>query len=258
MKPQFKQIVIVLLSIFLLSCSTEETRSETAITPEPVTPPTTVPKQEIPNGPIAKSINYLALGDSYTIGQSVCETCRFPEQLKTSLKMFYTQTNFSLKVIATTGWTTSNLISAINSQKPESNYDLVTLLIGVNNQYQGKYFSIYEKEFPELVTKAITLAKGDKKNVIVVSIPDYAYTPFAKNLAQNQKEKITNEIEQYNAFAENYCKANDIVFVGITDITRQGLSSPNLVASDGLHPSESAYMLFVERILPQAKVALQD
>jgi len=258
MKPQFQQIVIVLLSIFLLSCSTEENPSDTTVITKPVTPPTTIPNPEIPTGHIAKSINYLALGDSYTIGQSVCAKCRFPEQLKTSLKMLYPETNFSLQVIATTGWTTTNLISAINSQKPESNYDLVTLLIGVNNQYQGKDFSLYEKEFPELVLKAITLAKGDKKNVIVVSIPDYAYTPFAKNLSQSQKEKITKEIEQYNAFAENYCKANDLVFVGITDITRQGLNNPNLVASDGLHPSQSAYMLFVERILPQAKVALQD
>ena len=258
MKPQFRQVVIVLLSIFLLSCSTEETPSETVVTPEPVTPPTTIPNPEIPTGPIAKSINYLALGDSYTIGQSVCETCRFPEQLKTSLKMFYNETNFSLKVIATTGWTTTNLISAINQQKPESNYDLVTLLIGVNNQYQSKDFSVYEKEFPELVTKAISLAKGDKKNVIVVSIPDYAYTSYAKNLSDSQKTKITTEINQYNAFAESYCKTNQIVFVNITDITRQGLSNPNLVASDGLHPSESAYALFVDRLLPKVKVILQD
>lgn len=258
MKPHFKQIVIVLLSISLLSCSIEESPSEKAVTPEPVTPPTTVPNPEIPSEPIAKSINYLALGDSYTIGQSVCETCRFPEQLKTSLKSFYTETIFSLQVIATTGWTTTNLISAINQQKPESNYDLVTLLIGVNNQYQGKDFSVYEREFPELVTKAIALGKGDKKNVIVVSIPDYAYTPYAKNLSDSQKTKISTEINQYNTFAENYCKTNAIVFVNITDITRQGLSNPNLVASDGLHPSESAYALFVDRMLPKVKTALQD
>lgn len=258
MKPQFKQIVIVLVSIFLLSCSTEENPSETAVIPEPVAPPTTVPNPDIPNGPISKSIHYLALGDSYTIGQSVCETCRFPEQLKTKLKAFYTETNFSLQVIATTGWTTTHLISAIIQQKPESNYDLVTLLIGVNNQYQSKDFSVYEKEFPELVTKAISLAKGDKKNVMVVSIPNYAYTPYAKNLSDSQKAKISTEINQYNTFAENYCQTNAIIFINITDITRQGLSNPNLVASDGLHPSELAYSLFVERLLPKAKAILQD
>ena len=159
MKPQFKQIVTVILSVFLLSCNTEDSPSETPVSPAPVIPPTT----QVPTTPISKSINYLALGDSYTIGQSVCETCRYPEQLKASLKALYPETSFSLKVIATTGWTTNNLLTAIKEQNPESNYDLVTLLIGVNNQYQGRDFSVYEKEFPELVNKAVRLAKGEKK-----------------------------------------------------------------------------------------------
>ena len=252
MKPHFKQIVIVFLSIFLLSCSADETDSKTSIKAPVVIPPTT----SVPTTPISASINYLALGDSYTIGQSVCETCRFPEQLKSSLKSIYPQSNFLLKIIATTGWTTTNLISAINTQNPDSSYDLVTLLIGVNNQYQGRDFSIYEKEFPQLVTKSIALAKGDKKNVIVLSIPDYAYTPFGK-MSMNQ-EKISTEINQYNTFAENYCMMNGITFVSITDITRQGLNNPGLVASDGLHPSETAYKMFVEKILPQVKMTLQD
>ena len=252
MKPHFKQIVIVFLSIFLLSCSSDETHSETSVKSPVVIPPTT----SVPTTPISALVNYLALGDSYTIGQSVCEACRFPEQLKSSLISIYPQSNFSLKIIATTGWTTTNLISAINTQNPDSNYDLVTLLIGVNNQYQGKDFSIYEKEFPQLVTKSIALAKGDKKNVIVLSIPDYAYTPFGK-MTMNQ-EKISTEINQYNTFAENYCMMNGITFVSITDITRQGLNNPALVASDGLHPSETAYKMFVEKMLPQVKMALQD
>ena len=252
MKPHFKQIVIVFLSIFLLSCNSDETDSETSSRAPVMILPTT----QVPTTPISASINYLALGDSYTIGQSVCETCRFPEQLKSGLKSIYPQSNFSLKIIATTGWTTTNLISAINTQNPDSNYDLVTLLIGVNNQYQGRDFSIYEKEFPQLVNKSIALAKGDKKNVIVLSIPDYAYTPFGK-MTMNQ-EKISAEINQYNTFAENYCMMNGITFVSITDITRQGLNNPALVASDGLHPSETAYKMFVERMLPQVKMALQD
>lgn len=258
MKLQFKQIVIVLSISILFSCSAENSTdpNSVTITPPVVMPPTTtVPT---PTTPIAKTINYLALGDSYTIGQSVCETCRFPEQLKSKLNMLYPESSFTLKIIATTGWTTNNLISAINTQNPESKYDLVTLLIGVNNQFQSVPFSVYQKEFPELVNKAIALAKGDKKNVVVLSIPDYAYTPYGNNTGQIQKEKITKEIEQYNTYAENYCKMNDIVFVGITDITRQGLINPNLVASDGLHPSESAYLLFVERMLSNVKVALQN
>ena len=252
MKPHFKQIVVIFLSIFLLSCSADESNSETVVNPPAVIPPST----QVPTTPISASIHYLALGDSYTIGQSVCETCRFPEQLKSGLKSIYPQSNFSLKIIATTGWTTTNLISAINTQNPDSNYDLVTLLIGVNNQYQGRDFSIYEKEFPQLVTKSIALAKGDKKNVIILSIPDYAYTPFGK-MAMNP-EKISTEINQYNTFAEHYCMTNGITFVSITDITRQGLNNPALVASDGLHPSEAAYKMFVERMLPQVKMALQN
>lgn len=251
MKPHFKQIVTIILSAFLLSCSSSEEPAPITTTPPVVNPPTT------PNPPIASSINYLALGDSYTIGQSVCATCRFPEQLKTSLNAMYSST-ISLKIIATTGWTTSNLLSAINTQNLEPNYDLVTLLIGVNNQYQHRSFSVYEKEFPELVTKAIMLAKGDRKNVVVISIPDYAYTPYGKALAGDQTSTISAEIDQYNSFAEKYCINNQIAFVSITDITRQGLNSPNLVASDGLHPSEAAYKMFVDKMMPEIKKALQN
>ncbi|MBF4506524.1 SGNH/GDSL hydrolase family protein [Flavobacterium sp. JLP] len=254
MKPHFKQIVTVIISIFLLSCSADETSSQTAVNPTAVIPPTT----QNPTTPISSSINYLALGDSYTIGQSVCETCRFPEQLKTSLKALYPQTNFSLKIIATTGWTTTNLIQAIKEQNPSSDYDLVTLLIGVNNQYQGKDFSKYESEFPELANKAIQLAKGDKKNVIVISIPDYAYTSFGMMFGTEGRMKITEEINKYNTFAENYCIKQGITFVSITEITRQGLANPSLVTTDGLHPSEAAYKLFVEKMMPKVKVALQD
>ncbi|MNE01740.1 GDSL-like Lipase/Acylhydrolase [compost metagenome] len=252
MKPYFKQIVTVILSVFLLSCNSDETDSKPTTTIPPVVNPPTTPQPPIPS-----SVNYLALGDSYTIGQSVCATCRFPEQLKTNLNTMHSSV-ISLKIIATTGWTTSNLISAINSQNPESNYDLVTLLIGVNNQYQHRNFSVYEKEFPELVNKAIMLAKGDQRNVVVISIPDYAYTPYGQALAGNQSSTISSEIDRYNAFAENYCKNNQIAFVSITDITRQGLNNPSLVASDGLHPSEIAYKMFVDRMMPKIKIALQN
>lgn len=255
MKPHFKQIVTIILSVFLLSCSSETDSAPTSTTPPIITPPIATPPTT--QTPIASMVNYLALGDSYTIGQSVCATCRFPEQLKSSLSAMYSST-ISLKIIATTGWTTSNLLAAIDSQKPESNYDLVTLLIGVNNQYQHRDFSVYEKEFPELVSKAIMLAKGDRKNVVVISIPDYAYTPYGKNIAGDQSAKISAEINKYNSFAENYCKNNQVEFVSITEITREGLNSPNLVASDGLHPSEIAYKMFVDKMMPKVKIALQN
>ncbi|WP_179004421.1 SGNH/GDSL hydrolase family protein [Winogradskyella forsetii] len=200
--------------------------------------------------------NILALGDSYTIGESVCNTCRFPEQLKDSLiSKFSEEDTFNLKVIAQTGWTTTNLINAIENESLTNDYDLVTLLIGVNNQYQGKPFSLYETEFPILVSKAIQLAKNDKANVIVVSIPDYAFTPFGQN--SGNPETTSSEIDMYNEFAENYCNQENITFVNITDITRQGLINTDLVASDGLHPSKLAYTKFVERLLPVAEIKIE-
>lgn len=247
MKKKFIKIAALFLVILFSNC-TKDT-AVTAIIPEKTTVPTVVT-----NAP--KQLSYLALGDSYTIGQSVCETCRFPEQLKKSLGNLYPVNSYSLKIIAQTGWTTTNLISAINAQNLTPNYDLVTLLIGVNNQYQNLYFQTYQYEFPELVNKAITLAKGDKTNVIVVSIPDYAFTPFGQR--SSNPAKISAEIDNYNAFAKNYCLVNNIEFISITDITRQGLTNPNLVASDGLHPSELAYSLFVERMLPKAIIATQN
>jgi lysophospholipase L1-like esterase len=205
-------------------------------------------EQEEQNSEPNNTIKILSLGDSYTIGESVCGTCRFPEQLKDSLILnFENSKNFDLKVIARTGWTTTNLINAIKDENLIDEYDLVTLLIGVNNQYQGKSFSIYESEFPQLLNMAIAKAKRLKNNIIVVSIPDYAFTPFGRG-----DTNISSEIDKYNSYAENYCLGNNITFVNITDITRMGLDNTNLVASDGLHPSKLAYSKFVERILPFA------
>lgn len=227
-----KKILFILIAVVTLqSCSTDSAM-------------TTTPK----------SYKYLALGDSYTIGQSVCETCRFPAQLKDSIgKYLNPNDTFQVKIIATTGWTTTDLKGAVANDQSGNDYDLVTLLIGVNNQFQGRPFSFYEQEFPELVNTAIQKAKGDKNNVIVVSIPDYAFTPFGQG-----SMTISQGIFQYNEFAKNYCLANNITFVYITDITREGLLEPELVASDGLHPSSIAYSKFVERILPEARTKIAD
>ncbi len=195
-----------------------------------------------------KDLKIVSLGDSYTIGQSVCNTCRFPEQLKKSLiRSFDSGTHLELEVIAKSGWTTADLISAIDKENLSTTFDLATLLIGVNNQFQGIPFHIYEKEFKELIEKATFLANQDKSNLIVISIPDYAYTPFGSG-----DSKISKDIDKYNTFAKDYCKLNNITYVHITDITRDGLKNPDLVASDGLHPSELAYSKFVSRMLPVA------
>ncbi|MGK0413775.1 MAG: acyl-CoA thioesterase-1, partial [Polaribacter sp.] len=210
-----------------------------------------VPVIQNPEDTISESKNFkiLSLGDSYTIGQSVCETCRFPEQLKDSLLQNFEEeeTSISLQVIARTGWTTTNLIGAIKDENIATDFDLVTLLIGVNNQFQRKAFSIYQTEFPTLVNTAIQAARNDKNNLIVISIPDYAYTPFGQG-----NTTISEEIDSYNEFAKNYCDQNGITFVNITDITREGLVNSALVASDNLHPSALAYTKFVERLLPFA------
>lgn len=198
--------------------------------------------------------NYLALGDSYTIGESVCGDCNYPKQLTDSLNNTLKEKTL-VKIIAKTGWTTADLLSAIALENPPKNYDLVTLLIGVNNQYQGKPFSIYEEEFPKLLDLAIAFAKGKPENVIVISIPDYGFTPFGQK--SGKAEKATKELERYNIYAKSIASQKGVHFENITPITQKGLENPDLVASDGLHPSEVAYKKFVEQLFPFAKNILK-
>lgn len=242
MKVFFSSFLFAVGMLFI-SCSSNDDRVSNSN--DPIQNPVVEDTTSLPQ------FKYLALGDSYTIGHSVCATCKFPYQLKEALELELNAI-IDLKVIAQTGWTTTNLKNAIAAENPSSDHDLITLLIGVNNQYQNKSFALYQQEFPELVTTAIALAKGDKNNVIVVSIPDYAFTPYG-----NGSTTISTQIDAYNAFAENYAAQIGIIFVNITDITRQGLANPELVALDGLHPSELAYAKFVERILPKALLILE-
>ena len=251
MKYKIQLLMFFLLGLCIMSCSVENAATDIKNAANIIDSATQSPTETIP---IVKTrentIQYLALGDSYTIGQSVCEKCTFPAQLKNSLQNTNFKNTFSLKIIAQTGWTTTNLIAAISNENLTPNYDLVTLLIGVNNQFQRQSFSLYEKEFPELVTTSIALAKGDKSKIIVVSIPDYAYTPAGQGFGNTSR--ISEEINKYNEFARKYCQEKSIPFISVTEITRGGISDKDLVASDGLHPSEKAYRLFVERIAPLA------
>lgn len=201
----------------------------------------------------ATRYNYLALGDSYTIGERVCESCRFPNQLKTRIESSQNSI-LNTTVIAKTGWRTDNLINAIAAKNLKSDYDLVTLLIGVNNQYQGIVFSEYKKDFNVLLETAIQLAGGNEKRVIVISIPDYAYTAFGQN--NGNQEAISSEIDKYNAYAKEVTINNGVTYLNITDITRKGVSQPKLIAADGLHPSKEAYSLFVDRLFPLAMCIL--
>jgi acyl-CoA thioesterase I len=192
---------------------------------------------------------YLALGDSYTKGESVCDDCGFPIQLVNRIQETTGKVG-SLTRIAETGWTTTDLKLAITEQQPPTSFDLVTLLIGVNNQYQNKSFKLYEAEFPSLLEKAIAFAGGDESKVVVVSIPDYAFTPFGQT--KDDPEEISSQLDEYNAYAEEISADKQVRFLNITDITRMGLKDPQLVASDGLHPSEEAYKRMVDRLLPLA------
>lgn len=198
------------------------------------------------------SLKILALGDSYTYGESICEACRFPNQLRDSLEKRLEKT-IHLEVIAKSGWTTSDLKSAINDKKLTRDWNLVTLLIGVNNQYRHLPFEIFEKEFPELMNKSKRLSGGDWNNIMVISIPDYAYTPF-----RGGGSLISEDIKKYNDFIEQFCMKRGVSFVYITDITQKGLEEPELIASDGLHLSTLANSKFVDVMLPIALKKLQQ
>jgi lysophospholipase L1-like esterase len=200
--------------------------------------------------PDSTEFNILSLGDSYTIGEGVCENCNYPNQLIDTLKILNSNDDFYVDIVAQTGWSTTALINNIGNEL-ESNYDIVTLLIGVNNQFWNLSFETYENEFIDLLNISRSKTKsGDFNDLVVISIPDYSYTPYSQSYSQDLRDQISSEIDMYNNFAQNYCYENEISFVYITDITRLGLENPELVSNDNLHPSESAYTLFVERILP--------
>ena len=196
---------------------------------------------------IQSPLRYLALGDSYTIGQSVSPMARWPAQLVDSLALRGIDTEV-LRVIATTGWRTDNLINAVRNQNLEDeNYNLVSILIGVNNQYQGRPFSQYIDEFPALVDSAIRYAGGDKDRVFIVSIPDYAFTPFGQQ--SSNPSEISMELNQYNAFSKHIADSMQITYFDITPISRLGLQNPSYVANDGLHPSGVQYTQWVKLML---------
>ena len=201
-----------------------------------------------------QSYAILSLGDSYTKGEAVCDTCGYPVQLKDSLaSRFPNQDTFSVNVIAETGWNTKDLINGINNENPPSTYNLVTLLIGVNNQFQNRPFTWFEEDFPQLVNTATALAKGDKNHVIIISIPDYANTGFGQAFGG---PIITEEITAYNAYIQNFCIENNYNFVDAQDLIFMAQTNPELIATDNLHPSELAYSNLVTRLLPLANQIL--
>ncbi len=157
--------------------------------------------------------------------------------------------------IARTGWTTTQLKTAIAQTQLKPGYDLVSLLIGVNNQYQKKNIEIYRQEFRELLETALSLAGGDASRVIVLSIPDYAYTPFGRT---SNSAKTSQEIDLYNAINLGITKEYNIAYFDITPISREGLDDPALIAGDQLHPSGKMYSRWVDLIFNYVKVVLAE
>lgn len=203
---------------------------------------------------VSLDLRYLALGDSYTIGESVAEGARWPQQLVDSLnRRLQGRTLLSpATIVATTGWTTADLDAGMDaSQVDTATWDLVSLLIGVNNQYQGLPLADYEEEFADLLVRAVSLTGGRPERVFVVSIPDYACTPFG----QPNQEAISSDLATFNATCKAEAQALGVAHMDITPISQQWPDLDGLVASDGLHPSALQYALWVEHFV--AEVALQ-
>jgi lysophospholipase L1-like esterase len=180
---------------------------------------------------------YLALGDSYTIGEKVAEKDNFPNQTITLLNQ--TGKRFEeATIIAKTGWTTDELQEKLAQTKLAIPFDVVTLLIGVNNQYRGRSIDEYAVQFEQLLQQAISYAGGKKESVIVLSIPDWGVTPFA---ADRDRKKIANEIDLYNATNKKIAAQYQVHYIDITPYTREATHDLSLVAEDGLHPSAKDY-----------------
>ena len=198
------------------------------------------------------TLTYLALGDSYTIGSGVKENERWPVQLVSALRSIH----FSVEnpeIVATSGWTTGNLLSALQTRDLEPGYNLVSLLIGVNNQYQGLDFNVFQQQFIELLEFSFTKVRS-RSGLFVLSIPDYGVTPFGKS----NQTMITEEINMYNTWIQEICQKNNIKFYNITEISRLAENDVSWLASDYLHPSGKMYAEWVKLLLADPPKLLQE
>jgi lysophospholipase L1-like esterase len=232
--PVLASLVATLLSgLVFMSCVKRVTAPSTPI------PPTEVP--------VTTDLRtYLALGDSYTIGQSVPVIERFPVQVVSLLRALGVKVA-DPEIIATTGWTTGNLLQAVNAIPSTKRFDVVTLLIGVNNQYQGRSLNEYREEFTTLLEKAIALTGGNVSKVVVISIPDYSVTPYAES---SDRQKIANEIDAFNMVNSQVATQYKVTYVDVTAESRKAANDPSLVALDRLHFSGKEYRVWAELLLP--------
>ncbi len=200
-------------------------------------------------------LRYLALGDSYTIGEAVAVEGRWPHQLASRLRAEGIDLDDPW-TIATTGWTTDELDAAIDEAAPQGPYDFASLLIGVNNQYRGRDPGNYADEFAALLDRAIGFAGTRAERVLVLSIPDWGVTPFAAASGRDTSA-IARELDAYNAAARAACEAHGVAFVDITAVSRERGAEPDMLAEDGLHPSALMYAEWTRLALPVARRLLQ-
>jgi lysophospholipase L1-like esterase len=192
---------------------------------------------------------FLALGDSYTLGEAVAPEERWPAQLARALRAEGYDVG-DPEIIATTGWTTDELMAGIDAASPRGPFELVTLLIGVNDQYRGRPSAEYREPFDRLLRRAIDLAGGDSSRVIVLSIPDWGVTPFAEG---RDRARIAREIVAYNAVNREEASRAGAHYVDVLPSARRAASDPSLLATDGLHPSGKMYAEWCELVLPAAR-----
>lgn len=207
----------------------------------------------VTNPETANQFSYLALGDSYTIGESVDPSARWPVQLAGLLRQNDTDVG-EPDIIAQTGWTTNELRDAIRESSNQKTYDLVSLLVGVNNQYRGRSLNRYRTEFQKLLQTTITFAKGKSGRVFVLSIPDWSVSPFAK---RRSRVKIATEIDTFNAIVRDECQKANIAYVDITPLSRKAADDTTQFAADGLHYSGKQMRQWAELALPVAKMLLK-
>ena len=196
-------------------------------------------------------LSYLALGDSYTCGEGVAPEGGWPVQLAAALRA----EGVALadpRIIATTGWTTDELEWGIDAAEPLGTWDFVSLLVGVNNQYRNRSAVAYAEEFRTLLQRAVRLAGDRAGRVLVLSIPDWGVTPFARSDARDAA-MIGGELDAFNAAAERICTAHDVAFVDITPVSRERGAEPAMLVADGLHPSAAMYTEWTRLALPVAR-----
>lgn len=202
------------------------------------------------------ALSYLALGDSYTIGEGVQPSGRWPSQLAAGLRDIGIAVD-DPQIIATTGWTTDELDAGIDAAAPQGTFDLVSLLIGVNDQYRGRSVDDYRPRFTALLQRALGFAGGRASRVLVLSIPDWGVTAYGIASGRDRAQ-IGHALDAYNAAAAAICAAHDVAFIDITEVSRElGGEAPMLV-EDGLHPSATMYTLWTQRVFPVARVQLAD